>query len=350
MNTLLSRRIGGFLLAASLLSLAACQQDPQSANGPESVLPLSAGTPAAHPAITYTSSVVSHNSTYATVGVMDTNAANQTNIVTATSTSTWIVSPSWSATGASIAWAQGLNTGASASQLEALDVSVNSKGVPAGANVRTIYSTSNADSMSVNFPAWCSVSSTGKIAFVRQHIGSLLGESELCTVSQSGGSETVLQTVRAYQWTGNYRIYGRYRYPTWSPDDSKIAVVRTDTDAYLNTPWHQTILIVDAASGAVTDSIPLAMNVSGLQWSRTGTNQLVFSARGTSGSFLLYYCASSTGSTPTTNSVVGTFPTWSPNNSGVAYLNSGLQKNVPFTSTTSTVSSSFTGSYPNWKR
>ncbi len=336
--------------SALCIALSSCQQDPQSANGSSASPRMSTPSTPAHPAITYAGSVVSHNSTYATVGVMDTDAGHQTNIVTAASTSNWIVMPSWSASGGSIAWVQGLNTGASASELDAVDVSVNAKGVAVGSNTRTIYSTSNADSMSVNWPAWCSVGSTGKIAFVRQHIGSNIGEAELCTVSESGGSATVLQTVRAYQWSGSVRIYGRYRYPTWSPDDSKIAVVRTDTDSYMGSAWRQTILIVNASTGAITDSIPVALTVSGLQWSRSGSNQLAFAAKGTSGSYQIYYCSPSTGSTPSTNAVVGTFPTWSPNNSGIAYLNSGLNKLVPFTTSTSSVSSSFTGSYPNWKR
>ncbi len=345
MNQLLSRRLGGFLLAASLLS--SCQQDPSSptSSGTPFAFKNSAGggTSTAHPAITYAATTVSHNVTYATIGVMDTDAGHQTNVVTAGSSNSTenLMSPSWNYSGASITYKDIAGT---ASSIKAVDVSVNSSGVPVGSNVRTIYALTTSDSATIQSgPAWCATSSTGKIAFTRNHLGSQLGLSELCTVSQSGGTVTVLASYS--KLNTNHIVMSHYTSPTWSPDDAKIAVIREDTIQ------HSTVMIYDASSGAALDSIPLAGGVTSLEWSRSGMNELVYLYTPNSSTpYELYYVAPTTGSTPTTNSVVAGSPTWSPNNSGIMFVNSGLKKVVPFTSSITTISSSAGGNSLNWKR
>ena len=330
MKQLLSRRLGGFLLAASLLS--SCQQDPSSANGPQSTRPLKASTPPANPAIAYCASTTA-------IGVMDTTGANATTLVTITSGT--LTSPSWNYSAGSIAYSS-IVSGTYA--IKAVDVSVNAKGVPVASNARTIYSLAVSDSDRIQSgPAWCSSSSTGKIAFTRLHTDKAnFGTTDLCTISQSGGTPNVLASFKKLSSTG--AALGLYNSPTWSPDDSKIAVLRTDTTN------HVTIMIFDASTGATVDSIPLPGAARNLEWSRTGMNELAYSYF-TGSAYVISYVAASTGSTPTTNSVAGTFPTWSPNNSGILFLPaSGADlKLVPFTTTTSSVGSA-AFSYLNWKR
>ncbi|MFI5202599.1 MAG: TolB family protein [Candidatus Kapaibacterium sp.] len=330
------------VLAASLLS--SCKQDPQSAMGPN--LPLNSPSTPAHPAITYVSTPVIHNATYYAIGVEDTTGANKTNLVTAASNSNseTFLSPCWNYSGGSITYKDVAGT---TNSIKAFDVSVNSNGVPVSSNERTIYSLATSDSAVIQSgPAWCATSSTGEIAFTRNHLGSELGLSELCTISQSSGTVTVLASYRKLNTNGI--VMSHFLSPTWSPDDSKIAVIREDTIK------HFTIMIFNASTGAAEDSIPISLNagvIGGIEWSRTGTNELVFTRIPNGGStYEIYYVAPSTGSTPSTNSVVGNSPTWSPNNSGIMYINSALKKVMPFTTTTTTVASSPGGSSLNWKR
>ncbi len=345
MKQLLSRRLGGFLLAASLSSLAAalggCQQDPQSVNNSLGGRPFAASTPPAHPAVTYGTSSTA-------IGVMDSDGTHQTSILTVSGTET-VGTPTWSPSGGSIAYQDAAGGTSYVNSVKAMDISVNAKGVPVSSNVRSIYSTQNSDTAFIVDPSWCSVSTTAKIAFIRRFGGTgwgspNLGLAQLCVVSQSGGTPTVLASYKklATQGNGNPLVISHYTWPTWSPDDSKIAVVREDTIG------HNTIMIYDASTGAAVDSIAVASNINNLGWSRTGTNELVFS--GASG--YIYYCTPTTGSTPTTNSVAGNYPTWSPSNSSVMYVNSSLalMKLQSHSSSTSSLQTGFGGSALNWKR
>ncbi len=323
-------------LAAALL-IAGCEQQPTAPQGAMN-LPLNSPSTPANPAITYVSTPFIHNATYYAIGVQDTDGTHQTNLVTAgsNSSSETFLSPCWNYSGASIVYKDVAGT---TNSIKAFDVSVNSHGVPVAGNARTIYSIGASDSAVIQSgPAWCATSSTAAVAFTRNHLGSQLGLSELCTISQSGGTVTVLSSYQ--KLNSNHIVMSHYTSPTWSPDDFKIAVVREDTIG------HNTIMIYNASTGAAEDSIPVASAVNGLQWSRSGTNELVYA--GVSG--YIYYVAPSTGSTPSTNSVTGSSPTWSPNNSGIMYVNSALKKLVPFTSSTTTVASGPGGGSLNWKR
>ncbi|HZK75609.1 MAG TPA: hypothetical protein VFD13_01765 [Candidatus Kapabacteria bacterium] len=349
MKTLLPRTNAALLFAACFVAaslLSSCKQDPQSALGPN--LPLNSPSTPAHPALTYISSVTSHRTTYATVGVMDTDGSHATNIVTASSSSDIYSSACWSPTASSIAWSDILGTGSYASAIKAVDVSVNSGGVPVGSNVRTIYSTSNSDSMVITGGlAWCSASTTGEIAFIREHFNAAnWGLYELCTISQSGGTVTVLQSYKKLRTqNGNTYVAGHYGSPTWNSDDSKIAFDRADTNG------HHTIVIASASTGVTSDSIPLSLaGVGGIEWSRSGIDKLVYNSTPNSSTpWEIYYVAPATGSTPTTNSVQGTAPTWSPNNSEVMYASSGLKKMQAFTSSSISISGT-PAQVVKWKR
>ena len=321
------KHISKFALLVLAAAFAACSQDPQSPNN-FSTLPLKSSPPPANPAITYVN---------AGVGVMDTTGANATVIVSASGTT--FTTPSWNYNGASVTY----STVASGTyDIKTIDVSVNSKGVPVGSNNTTIYSLAPSDSIRIQSgPASSATSSTNEIAFTRLHTDKAnFGVTDLCTISHSGGTATVLSSYKRLSNTGT--VLGLYNSPTWSPDDSKIALIRQDTTL------HCTIMIFNASTGSAVDSIPLSGTARNLEWSRSGMNELAYSFS-SGGAYDIYYVAPSTGSIPSTNSIAGTSPTWSPSNSGIMYLGSQDMKVIPFSSTTSTVGSVGFGSL-NWKR
>ena len=334
--------------------LTGCKQDPSSSAN--NLMPMTQPPPsAAHPAIAYHGIVnvtSGHTITsYDAISVMDTDGTHQTNLVTASSNnnSQFLRDPSWNYSGTSMTY-RDYTSGNYPSYIKAVDVTVNSSGVPVGSNQRTIYSLALSDSAWIKSgPVWSATSATGKIAFTRQHIGSQNGLAELCTISQSGGTVTVLASYKHFNTQG--AVMSQYVNPTWSPDDSKIAVFRMDTIG------KTSIMIFDASTGAALDSIPLATGiVRALEWSRTGANLLVFEQAATSSSpVYIYYTAPTTGSTPTTNSVVGQFATWSPNNSSLIYVNvassNALTKVTAQTSSTTQLTTAGpTGTAINWKR
>ncbi|MDP4219082.1 MAG: hypothetical protein Q8916_06095 [Bacteroidota bacterium] len=332
-----------FITSAVLATIlfSACKQGSNLTDNMPMRTNAGSGSSTAHPAITYVSGTTLKKIFYNTIAVMDTDGTHQTNVYTASSSSETDMNPTWSPSGGSIAW-KTISSAVSSSILTA-EISVNSSGTPVASNQRTVYSPSSSDSLSIITPAWCTSSATAKIAFVRQYIGTNLGKSELCTISESGGSVTVLASYSKKNSAGT--VISHYTYPTWSPDDSKIAVIREDTIG------HNTIMIFDASTGAALDSIPISGGVSELEWSRTGMNKLVYIyTPNSSTAWSLYYADPTTGSTPSTNSVTGGAPTWSPNNSSIMYVNSSLMKVIPLTATTTTVSSSGPGNKMNWKK
>jgi hypothetical protein len=319
--------------AASILS--SCKQDGQSISGPGAVLPLSAhggggGSTPAQPAITYLTTPSSNKTSYYDVCVMDTDGTNQTVIYTAASGVTaW--SPSWSPTGGSVAWCEMTGDGiGTAEAIKAIDVTVNSNGVAVGSNLRTIASWTGADSVMIagspRTTTWCQQSATGEIAFTLWHtnkVGLEHNVLDLCTASSSGGTVTVLAS----------RNNGAsYEYCLWSPDDSKIAMT-----------YPGAIVLYDASTGAVDDSILESISARDIAWSHGSVlNSLVFG--GSQTHYLM------PGSSPTTENVNSGTVTWSPNNSGVMSAYGDLTKLKPFTTTTTTILKSFIGTQINWRQ
>ena len=327
-----------FVTIAIFVAFTGCRQDPNSTNSSMPMKTSGSSTPA-NPAVTYRGTVTTgsgHSSaTYQTIAVMDTDGTHQTNIWTASSTTDQDSYPYWSPTGGSIVWSNHTNSVAAPSgSILAIDVSVNSGGIAVGSNLRSIYSWQSSDSVEVTPAVWCQQSATGKIAFMRDHqnVGNYV--NDLCIINQDGSGITTLAS-RNVGTTDNMSK------PTWSPDDSKIAVSRSTSGG------HYSILIFNASSGALLDSIALTTSPNTIRWSHTGENKLLI----TGASGYLSYLTPSSGSTPTTYSVATSgYYCWSPNNSGILYTNSGaLKKNTSFTSSISTIQSSFSGNGLDWR-
>ena len=275
---------------ATLGALVSCNKDSGLTNV---ILPMSTGTSSssANPVLAYTSSTGGKNSKQ-TIAVMNSDGSNQTNVYTAGTTTTGLSNPCWSADGKSIAWIE------NSSVLKACDVSVVS-GVPTGSNVRTIYTSTN----SIVNQAWCSVAATAEIAFVSL---SRTGNS-LCVVSTSGGTPTTL-------CSSSTRYYNSSA-PSWSPDDSYIAYMDHGKTT------HSTILhIINASTGAQSDSSDLSKLYEGhyAEWARSG-NDIAFNDVDTNsgGHSHIYYYTAFSGNAASSQSTIGTHPTWSPDDANL---------------------------------
>jgi hypothetical protein len=332
------------MLAGSLASgvvLTGCQQDPGSTGSP-STLPLNnphggGGSTPAHPELTWSGYQTSHGTTYGAIFVADSDLTHATAVHLSPSGNTWFGrTPTWSSAG-SICFSKGGGSASAPDTIEAIDVSVNSSGVPVESNFRVIVGlTSQADRL--NNPFWSSTTAVNKIAYTTHGAA-----GKLWVVSASGGTPSLILSVD----TSSAHVSSPLGDPTWSPDDSKLALIRLSASS-------TTIMILSTSTWTYIDSITVSGTIDGLEWSRTGsTNKLAFSVYA-SGNYQLYYVDPVTGATPTTSGVAGNYPTWSPNNSAVMYNNAGsMYKNVPFSSTTSlvgTLAGSYSGPSVKWKR
>jgi len=156
----------------------------------------------------------------------------------------------------------------------------------------------------------------------------------LMVVSQSGVTTNVFSVDTG--WVHYPYPFGN---PTWSPDDLRLAVCRNEGGS------STTIMIFNTTDNGSTwayaDSIKVSGSAYGLDWSRTGTNKLCFGlrAQGSTVNYLYYCDPSSTAPAPATLGIQGWYPTWSPNNSSVMYVNGGLYKNIPLSLSITAVSS-----------
>jgi hypothetical protein len=345
-----------------VLLAASCKQDPQSANGPQTVLPLSngGGTTPAHPAIAYMAIITSHSSSHPAICVMDSNGSHQTVLLTSGTSGHTFGSAndffvSWSATGGSIAFvAATSNLSLYGDSIFALDVSLNSSGVPIASNVRLIYAA--PASTDITHIEWCSTTTMGKIAFGTTK-GTTSG-SDRWVVSQSGGTPVKVAHLDSALTS---KI-------TWSPDDSRICFswgVWDGSGTYTGGMLRIYSTTDNGSTWAYTDSVSLpastyGTSTTGLEWSRGGTwtnGKLAFCR---SGGVLthstLYYCDPVTGATPSTNNVTALYPSWNPTNTALAMTPSSgtstdyIDKVTAFGTSVSTLATiNCPWTYPKWR-
>jgi hypothetical protein len=300
-------------------------------------------TTPANPALVFTGTTTTHGRAYSALYVMDTDGSHRSAILQSESTQwTFDGAPCWSPSGTSIAFTQNGN-GHAPDTLKAIDVSVDNSGAVVASNLRTLYAAPNTN-VHLNNPFWCATSSKNAVAFTSWTGGT----TSLYTISGTGGTPTEVWTADT-AFTHYVHCLG---YPTWSPDDSRLALYRIN---YNNGTYSSTLMIFDMSTLAYTDSIALAGDILGVEWSRSGQDKLVFSFGSSySATHYVTYCDPTTNATPTSNGVIGTYPTWAPNNSSLMIgLTGTIYKNDAYSSNTSTVvtnvgSSSFTA--VKWKR
>jgi len=314
MNKLLSPSLRWASTIASLMGalffFTSCKEDPQSANGP--VQTFSPNGSAANPALTYAAGVYQNNNLVGSaIFVADSDANHQTKITQTFSNG--VGAPSWSPTGSSICFHQAAPSGPDT--IRAIDVSVNSHGTPVGSNYRTIYgfpSTSVFISPGASV-SWSSTTSMGQIAYCTSNGSGITG---LWVISQSGGTPTNIFSVNTATWTFQTAL----NYPTWCPDDSKLAVVRADSFNIHGAA--STIMIFNTSTWTYVDSVKVPGKVTAIEWSRTGSNKLAFGLvmHGGANVDTLNYCDATFGSTRSNNGIIlSGGVTWSPNNSSLLY-------------------------------
>jgi WD40 repeat protein len=189
------------------------------------------------------------------------------------------------------------------------------------------------------------LTSTAKIAFGVTFGTGTTGTTYLYTVPTSGGDWTLLSSI----YTTNSEYYSNI---CWSPDDSKIAVILKSMSN------GDKILIFNSSTGDLEEEIlpPTGVtSINHIDWSRSSENTIAFT--GGSSEYIYYVTPPTSGTVPTTNSVSGRFITWSPDNSRIMFYapaakrtKAALKTVVPLSSTLSTISTTFTGYYLNWKR
>jgi hypothetical protein len=326
------------LKLASLLFLAAafissCEQDPTSIGSSD--LSLGGKPVAANPALVWVGAQLIGGVAYPALYVGDSTISPTARIHTVSSTSVHLMgAPTWSPSGGSVVFSQ-VGSGSIPDSIKAIDISVNTKGNVVSSNLRTIVAQTSTSSRVKN-SFWSSTAGANKIAYTQDDGAS----NSLWIVSASGGSPTQVASIDE-TWAGSTSGLG---YPTWNADDSRLAVVRHGNNSAM-------IMIYNTSTWEYVDSIAVDGTIFGLEWSRAGANKLAFGLQAVGGTTnKLYFVTPTTGSTPTTNNVLGSYPTWSPNNSSVLYFNSqNAYKNVPGTTST-TLISNFGGLGMKWKR
>lgn len=327
-------KTGGLFLILLALSLAACQQDPIASEEIVSVAEKRSGSSTADPVLVYEGKESYRGGRYSTIAVMDSTGENKTNVFLSRDLGEreYLQWPDWSADGKSICFVQSYtDITAPISYIRAFDLSLSSSGKPIATNSRIIYSTGEGQGVDYGL-AWSKTTAVDRIAFTTFSRANPIGS--LWTIPASGGTPQRVwgaDSVRYVKENGNPAARTPLMFPTWSPDDSRLAVVRNDSAETAGTERVNTIMIFSTTDGgstwSYTDSIkvtgtgyPASMLVHGLEWSRNanGVNMLVWADAQSS---KIYYCNPTTGATPTTNGVSGRYPDWSPDNGTIIFHN-----------------------------
>jgi hypothetical protein len=362
------------VMTLAALVAAGCNEAPTASPTGDALTKGQTST-AAKPALAYEGSLMYKGSRTRTVSVMDADGTHQTNLFgTTEARGEHFRDASWSPTGTSICFSQSnLSNTAPVASIKALDVSVNSSGIAVASNVRTIYNVPPGSGLNPG-TAWSSTAAMGKIAFCPWNPNST--DRTLWVVPQTGGAPIKVWGSDATYIKEDGSVLGHRQslgYPTWSPDDERLAVVRYDSSGTPDQYVVSTIMIFTTGdngnSWSYTDSIKVSaapgatvVNMYYLEWSRAGMNKLAY---GNAQDGLLYYVDPQTRdingvlTVPTTNGVTGTCPSWSPDNGTLIFNNTAgansdyLSRIVPFTTTvTNVVQSPADVGYPlvRWKR
>jgi Tol biopolymer transport system component len=239
----------------------------------------------ANPAIAYTTDG------QRSLWVMDADGSHQTSIY---GTDENIGKPTWAPDGSAIAFEVGILNG----ELWRIDVDV-VDGVPLGSNPMLLHSSAyyNAE--------WSPAGDV--ILFPEKTYSPDL--YHLRTIPATGGEATTLYTSPAGTSVS---------YPTWSPDAATIAFMELTYP-----PYSYEIKTFDVATSAVTTIYgPVTTHIHWLEWGKsTDSTEIVFTMRIPDGGFGIYTIDIASQS-PTAVLIEGgdsRFPSWSPDDSQIAY-------------------------------
>lgn len=268
-----------------------------------------------------------------------------------TSGSSWSIGtasdPSWSGNGQQICYAGrvGISSAppirplSSYNSVYTLNVSL-VNGVPTASNLTKILDGA-ANGINYNTPRWSPA--VNEIAVRASQSGN---PDKLLIIPATGGTPTTIYSVPATDYILSY--------PCYSPDGLKVAFHLRNT-----TTGERWIKVIDRATSAVLNSIVLdpAYSWQNLDWSRTsGSSTLTFrniipntGAQGT-----LYTLDFNVSSTPVPVVSNGAHPTWSPDDTKIAFSEStnpqGPIRVLTLSSNTISTISTLGGYALNWKR
>ena len=244
----------------------------------------------ADPAIAYTTTGQK------SLWVMDADGSHQTQIHTSDEN---IQEPTWAPDGSAIAFGVGIVY----EELWRINVSL-VDGVPVGNNATMLHP--NID-FSVEW------SPAGDVILFVERISDLY---HLRTIPATGGNPTTLYTTPS----GFAPID-----PTWSPDASSIAYVEMEL---LTGPDNYSINVFDVASESVMTVFgPVTTNIYWLEWGKSsGSTEIAFSMV-TGGSFSVYTIDIELSNPPVLIEGSSRFPSWSPDDSEIAYTVTVYSKN-----------------------
>jgi hypothetical protein len=190
----------------------------------------------------------------------------------------------------------------------------------------------------------------GKIAFATYSPANTF--RTLWVIPQAGGTPIKVWESDATYIKEDGSVIGHPQgigYPTWSPDDHRLAVIRQDSSGTQNWFAVSTIMIFNTTDNGATwtyaDSIKVpgtsAATVLDLEWSSSGNgiNKIAYHNWENG---MIYYVDPITGAVPTTNGVQGCNPAWAPDNSALIFYNLGqsrgnLSRITPFETTVTNI-------------
>jgi Tol biopolymer transport system component len=337
------------LLLVAASGFAACQSDPTSATNDSALSALKRSSTSASPAIAIRLQTQKQGSQWAAIAVMDADGSHRTNVYIAPTASSQFASytgPSWSPSGESISFVEHSGTQPGTSSLKRINVAL-VNGVPTGSAATTLLTYSTPTSSNIRSQAWSPSSSVSEIGYIWMNSDPNTGGAgplssfSVRVIPASGGQPTAIYTSPSGHISTDI---------AWSPDGSELAV-----SDYDNSTGYMSILIIDRATGAVLQTLVGGTygTIRGIDWSSDG-NTLAFGAALPGGSSYLYTLSLAQGSQPV-QGIAGSRPTWSGDNSALAYnvTVESVGKVVLATGAASVLYST-TGGYPNgypdWKR
>lgn len=309
--------------------------------------------------------------THFSIAVSDSDGTDVAQVYTApgTTASDQVRYPTWSPSGASISFVEGLppistwygsSTNYGDYAIKAVDVSILS-GVATGSNSRTICSYTSSDHMVIVEQRWSPTTSVNKIAF----IGVTPSGWGIYTVPASGGTPT-----RIYLASSNAKINPgplEANAIGWSNDGSQIAFAERDSASDGTISYAIKIINADGSGTPTVLDEGSDHALGGVQWSHSGAlNQDQLSYYRTTvtvnpsvSDFYIYRVSTAAGSTPSQVAATGLAAFWSPDNTELIYQDysnatSPVLKKVDVASGTTTSLSITTGNYfsnhGDWKQ